>query len=104
MKKYKVIDISENQPEETVRKAPDLVEDGLKYVDHQKKVESGLLDVLFVDSGNALVVAELKVTEDDMMLVQGIDYYDNITTNIEGFARAYKNKNIDPTQKTRLFL
>lgn len=67
-------------------------------------MESGLLDVLFVDSGNALVVAELKVTEDDMMLVQGIDYYDNITTNIEGFARAYKNKNIDPTQKTRLFL
>lgn len=104
MKKYKVIDISENQLEETVRKAPGLIEDGLRYVDHQKKVRSGLLDVLFVDSGNALVVAELKVTEDDMMLVQGIDYYDNIITNIEGFARAYKNKNIDPTQKTRLFL
>lgn len=104
MRKYKIIDISEKQLEEMVRKASYLIEDGLRYVDHQKKVGNSLLDVLFVDSGNALVVAELKVTEDDMILVQAIDYYDNITTNIEGFARAYKNKNIDPTQKTRLFL
>lgn len=104
MRKYKVIDVSEKQLEEMVRKAPDLIEDGLRYVDHQKRTERGPLDVLFADSGNALVVAELKVTKDDAMLVQAIDYYDYITTNIEGFARAYKDKKIDPTQKPRLFL
>lgn len=104
MRKYKVIDVSEKQLEEMVRKAPDLIEDGLRYVDHQKRTERGPLDVLFADSGKALVVAELKVTEDDGMLVQGIDYYDYIISNIEGFARAYKDKKIDPAQKSRLFL
>ena len=46
------------------------------------------------------------MVEDDSMLVQGIDYYDYITRNLEGLARAYKSKNIsiDPTQKPRLFL
>jgi len=96
MRKYKVVDVSEKQLEEMVRKAPDLIEEELKYIDHQKRTERGPLD--------ALIVAELKVVEDDGMLVQGIDYYDYITSNIEGFARAYKDKKVDPTQKPRLFL
>ena len=104
MRKYKVVDVSEKQLEEMVRKAPDLIEEELKYIDHQKRTERGPLDVLFSDSGNALIVAELKVVEDDGMLVQGIDYYDYITSNSEGFARAYKDKKVDPTQKPRLFL
>jgi len=104
MRKYKVIDISEKQLEGMVRKAPDLIEEGLRYIDHQKRTERGPLDVLFADSGNALVVAELKIVEDDGMLVQGVDYYDYITSNIEGFARAYKNKKVAPEQKPRLFL
>lgn len=104
MKKYKVIEVSEKELEEMVRKGSDLIEEGLRYIDHQKRTERGPLDVLFVDSGNALVVAELKVTEDDGMLVQGLDYYDYIASNIEGFTRAYKEKKIDPTQKLRLFL
>lgn len=104
MRRYKVVEVSEKELEEMVRKVPDLIEEGLRYVDHQKRAERGPLDVLFADSGNVLVVAELKVTEDDGMLVQGIDYYDYIASNIEGFARAYKEKKIDPTQKLRLFL
>lgn len=104
MRKYKAVDVSEKQLEEMVRKAPDLIEEGLKYIDHQKRTDRGPLDVLFADSGNALVVAELKVVKDDGMLVQGIDYYDYITSNIEGFARAYKDKKVDSTQKPRLFL
>ena len=104
MRKYKIVDISEKQLEEMVRKGPDIIEDGLKYIDHQKRTDRGPLDVLFADSGNALVVAELKVTEDDGMLVQGIDYYDYISSNIDGFARAYKDTIIDPLQKPRLFL
>ena len=104
MRKYKAVEVSEKQLEEMVRKAPDLIEEGLKYIDHQKRTERGPLDVLFSDSGNALIVAELKVVEDDGMLVQGIDYYDYVTSNIEGFARAYKDKKVDPKQKPRLFL
>lgn len=104
MKKYKVVEISEKELEDSLRKAPDLIEDGLRYVDHQRRTERGPLDVLFVDSGNALVVAELKVSEDDGMLVQGIDYYDYVASNVEGLARAYKQHKIDATQKPRLFL
>jgi hypothetical protein len=104
MRKYKVVEVSEKELEEMVRKGADLVEEGLEYIDHQKRTERGPLDVLFADSGHALVVAELKVTEDDGMLVQGLDYYDYIASNIEGFARAYKEKKVDPTQKPRLFL
>lgn len=104
MRKYKAVDVLETQLEDMVRKAPDLIEEGLRYIDHQKRTERGPLDVLLADSGNALVVAELKVVEDDGMLVQGMDYYDYITNNIEGLARAYKDKKIDPMQKLRLFL
>lgn len=104
MRKYKVVEVSEKELEEMIRKGSDLIEQGLRYIGLQKRTERGPLDVLLVDSGNALVVAELKVTEDDGMLVQGLDYYDYIASNIEGFARAYKEKKINPTQKLRLFL
>ncbi len=104
MRKYKVTEVKEKELEEMVRKEADLIEEGLRYIDHQKRTERGPLDVLFADSGNALVVAELKVIEDEGMLVQGLDYYDYIASNIEGFARAYKEKKIDPTQKLRLLL
>ena len=104
MRKYSVVDVSEKQLEEMIRQSPESIEDGLRYIDHQKRTERGPLDVLFADSGNALIVAELKVTEADGMLVQGIDYYDYMASNIEGFARAYKHEKIDPRQRPRLFL
>jgi len=104
MKKYRVVDVSETQLEDLVRRAPGLIEDGLRFVDHQTFTSRGPLDVLMEDSGHALVVAELKVVEDDGMLVQGIDYYDYILSNLDGFARAYKKHKIDPGQEPRLFL
>jgi hypothetical protein len=81
-----------------------LIEEGLVYVDHQKPAASGRLDVLMVDSGKSLVVAELKVTQDDGMLLQGLDYYDYVSTHVESYARLYKAHEIDPTQPLRLFL
>lgn len=105
MRKYRIVDnVSETQFEDLVRRGPELIELGLKFVDHQRFTDRGPLDVLFVDSGNALIVAELKVAEDDSMLVQGIDYYDYVLRNLDGFARAYKKHKIDPKQEPRLFL
>jgi hypothetical protein len=104
MKRFIKVEVSENELEELIRKAPDQIEEGLTYVDHQKSQPGGRLDVLLVDSGKALVVAELKIEQDDGMLLQGLDYYDYVTTNIEAFARVYKEKKIDPTQQARLFL
>ena len=57
--------------------------------------------MLLVDSGGALVVAELKVVEDDGMLVQGIDYYDYVTANLQGLARACPPHGLEPSQDPR---
>jgi len=104
MRKYRVVEVSETELEDLVRRAPELIEEGLKFVGHQAFTARGPLDVLLVDSGHALVVAELKVVEDDAMLVQGIDYYDYVLRNLDGFARAYKQHKIDSKQEPRLFL
>ena len=80
------------------------IEEGLGFVDHQKQAAGGRLDVLMVDSGKSLVVAELKVVQDDGMLMQGVDYYDYVSSHVEAFARLYKTHKIDPTQEVRLFL
>lgn len=104
MKKYTKADVSEQELEDIVRRSADLIEEGLVYVDHQKQTAGGRLDVLMVDSGKALVLAELKVFQDDGMLLQGVDYYDYISDHVESFARLYKDHLIDPTQQVRLFL
>ena len=104
MKKYKSVEISEKQLEDLIRQGSNLIEEGVQYIDHQRNTERGPLDVLMVDSGNALIVAELKIVEDDSMLIQGIDYYDYVSKNIEGITRVYKNFHVDPSQTVRLFL
>ena len=104
MKKYKAVEISENELEDLVRSGADLIEDGLRYLDHQRFTDRGRLDVLFVDRGKSAVVAELKAIEDDGMLLQGLDYYDYVSTNIEAFARLYRASELDPTQPVRLML
>lgn len=104
MKKYKSIEVSEKQLEDLIRQGADLIEEGLRYIDHQRVTERGPLDVIMADSGSALVVAELKIVEDDRMLVQGIDYYDYVSRNLEGISRVYKDFHIDPSQTVRLFL
>jgi len=103
MKKYTKADVSEQELEDIVRRNAGQIEEGLIYVDHQKPAAGGRLDVLLADSGKSLVVAELKVTQDDGMVLQGLDYYDYVSTHVESFARLYKNHSIDPTQQVRLF-
>ena len=64
-------EILERDLEELVRQAPEHIEKGLRFVDHQRETDRGPLDVLLVDSGHSLAVAELKVVESDDMLWQG---------------------------------
>jgi hypothetical protein len=98
------VNVSETQLEGIVRRYPHMIEEGLVYVDHQKVVAGGRLDVLLVDSGKALVVAELKVVQDDGMLLQGLDYYDYVASHIETYARLYQKAGVNPAQQVRLFL
>ncbi len=104
MKSYEKVDVSEQQLEDLVRRHAGTIEEGLGYVDHQMQAAGGRLDVLMVDSGKSFVVAELKVVQEDGMLMQGVDYYDYVSNHVEAFARLYKTHGIDPTQQVRLFL
>ncbi len=103
-KNIKYVDVSEAELEDLIRIYPTQIEDGLKYIDHQRNTNRGPLDVLMVDSGNALIVSELKIIEDDTMLVQCIDYYDYISNNIEAISNVYKKFKIDLKQQIRLML
>jgi len=104
MAKYKHVDVSEQLLEDLVRQHTDSIEEGMIYVHHQRITGSGRLDVLLVDSGHSLVLAELKVVEDDGMLFQALDYYDYVSSHLEAIARLYGKFSIDPTQTVRLFL
>lgn len=104
MPKYKKVDVSGTQLEDLVRQHADAIEDSLVYIDHQRSSPGGRLDVLMVDSGKSLVVAELKVVEDDGMLLQALDYYNHLSTHRETFARLYRSYGPDPAQQVRLFL
>lgn len=104
MKNYTKIDVSEQTLEDLVRTHAAYIEEGLVYIDHQKSTGSGRLDVLMVDSGKSLAIAELKVVQDDGMLFQGVDYYDYISSHVEAFVRLYRDHSIDPTQQVRLIL
>jgi hypothetical protein len=102
--KYQVIEVSETQLKDLIRRAPELIEEGLKYVSHQIFTSTGLLDILLLDRDRCLVVVKAKEVEDDEILVQGMDFYDSAIRNLDGFARAYDHLKIDPGQEPRLYL
>lgn len=104
MFEYETREIDEKKLEDMARQAPHLIEEGLRFVDQQRRAGRGPLDVLFVDSGSALVVAELKAHPDDGMLMQGLDYYDSVSANLDRIARAYSRFNVDASQRPRLML
>jgi len=105
MKDYSIVEINESTLEDLIRHYSSKIEEGLLYVDHQVETDRGRrLDVLLVDSGGALTVAELKVLEDDGMLLQGIDYYDYIVRHQESICRTYSNSRIQVTEQPRLML
>jgi len=106
--KSQIKNISEKELEDLVRQRPELIEDGLQFIDHQIPTQNydnkGRLDVLFVDSDSRLVIAELKVVENDKMLSQAIDYFDYINSNLETISRLHKEFKIDPIKTPTILL
>ncbi|HEY5915508.1 MAG TPA: hypothetical protein VJA21_33405 [Verrucomicrobiae bacterium] len=88
---FKRIEIDqERELEDLVIKDPEAVEDGLKYLTHQRVANGKFIDVLAVDGDGVLVVIELKVGEDDEMLLQAMEYYDWVSTNRDRLANEYR--------------
>jgi len=82
----------ETELEDLVITHIEAVEPGLVYLDHQRKTESGRLDVLCADQEGVFVVMELKMKEDDMMFMQALEYLDYINENVDRFASFYNRK------------
>lgn len=104
MRKYKSVEMVESRLEDLARSGSEMIEEGLKYVDHRKTDGKGRMDVLYVDRGNAVVAAGLNMAQDDNMLLRGLDYYNYVSANIEALARIHKSDGIDPTKAIRLML
>jgi Holliday junction resolvase-like predicted endonuclease len=103
--KLKKINIREREElEPIVIKDPEIIENGLKIITHQLMTDSGPLDILAVDSDNALVIIELKAEAVESHIDQGLRYYDWCNQNISWIANAYKSYKINPETKPRLIL
>lgn len=104
MLKYTRNELSEKELEDRIIKHPDLIENGLIYLEHQRHTTTGRLDILFVDNNKILTIAELKVVEDAYMLFQALDYFDFVAEKIESFARLHPQQKIDVEKYPRLML
>jgi hypothetical protein len=100
----KQVEISEKELEDMLKDNLHLVEEGLKFIDNQIAAGCGPLDILAVDSGNSLVVIELKIGESDEMLMQAIDYYHWVFEHIDSLKRMYPTSGVDYRQMPRLIL
>src|ERR1039457_3446057 len=82
----------ERELEALVIKDPDSVEEGLTILTHQRPANGKYIDILAVDKDGVLVDMELKLNEDDDMLLQALEYYDYVLTNRDRIAREYEKK------------
>jgi len=106
---FREIEFSEElKLEDMVKDNLERLEEGLVFIDNQVSTRRGPLDILALGSDNELVVIELKIQQDDGMLMQALDYYDWVNENVDTVKRMYSarhpNLNIDPKQAVRLLL
>jgi hypothetical protein len=80
---------------------PECIEEGLKVLGHQVPTVGGKrIDILALDSEGRLVVIELKLFEDDRMLMQGVEYIDWVNENADRIAEIYKTSKLKIDPKT----
>ncbi|MBI2351066.1 MAG: DUF91 domain-containing protein, partial [Deltaproteobacteria bacterium] len=90
---FKRIEIEkERELENMVIKNPDHIEDGLTFLTHQQPISGGFIDVLCVDNDNAIVIMELKITDDEGILLQALHYYDYVLLNKAAIANQFASK------------
>ncbi len=80
--------------EEIIMGHPWAIEEGLRVLSHQEITRTGPLDLLCVDTDERLVVVELKIVEDNDMLLQAFRYYDYINENRDAIIRKFPEENI----------
>jgi hypothetical protein len=87
---FRPVEVDERELEFELRKEPEIIEGGMSPLDHQVPTGRGFIDMLCVDKSGAFTVIELKVSEDDSMLLQALDYLDWVNEQIDRLAERYK--------------
>lgn len=105
MPKLQVVQISELELEDYIVRNPNVIEEGFKILARQWPTDSGPLDILGVDADGIITIIELKTEEDDEQIIQGLRYYDFISTNIVALAKHFSSDKLSISDEdTRLIL
>ncbi len=105
LKIQKIDDLAERELEKLISDDINAIEPGLVYLGHQLNAAGKYIDILAVDENAILTVMELKIGEDDGMLVQALEYLHYVQSNRDRVAETYKTKaRIDPEEEPRLIL
>lgn len=87
-----------------IKKSLDNVEKGLRFLTDEFPANGGAIDLLCVDSGGILTIIELKINEDDFMLMQSLTYYDSVSQNIHRIAKLFPKTEINVEEEPRVIL
>jgi hypothetical protein len=82
----------------------DAVEEGLVLLQHEYPSGKGIVDFLCVDSGNRLVVIEVKLHEDENVLFQALRYFGDVDRDRFVIANLFSQHAIDPEQSPRIII
>jgi len=82
----------------------DAIEDGLELLQHEYPSGKGIIDFLCIDSGQRLVIIEVKLLEDDNVLFQALRYFGDIDFNRYVIANLFKSKKVDPREPPRIII
>jgi len=94
----------ERELKSLIKENPEYVEKGLIVLADEFPVKGGAVDLLCVDSGRVLTIIELKIYEEDLMIMQAIRYYDSIFQNINSIIKLYPDIEIDEKEDPRVIL
>ena len=103
---YESADAAESNLESFITDHAYLIEEGLVCLDHSF-CPDGRMNALFSDSGNSLVVAEIKIGDSSDMVFHCMDYYDRIMQNLHDYARMLDGSGesrVETTRRPRMML
>ncbi len=102
LKKFKVK--TEKELHSIIQREIDALEEGLKVLEYEPNLGKIIPDFLCVDSGDRLVIIEVKLQEDENILFQALRYYNEIDKDRYAIAKMYPKQKIDPKEHPRIVL
>jgi len=95
---------NEKELHSIIEKELNALEEGLVLLKYEFALTKGIPDFLCVDSGERLVVIEVKLQEDENILFQALRYYNEIDKDRYVIAKMFSKKDINPKDHPRIVL